>query len=79
MTGAVFHSLCRRVIGGPSQFSLWLQRGARNWTNDMLVRNDGFGSLFFLDDRNSLAATSTLFGKNKVCFLSTTFFILGTI
>ncbi len=66
MTGSVFHALSRRVIGDPSHFSMWLQKGARNWVDNMLIRNDGVGSLFFLDDKNPLSVTSKLFGKNKV-------------
>lgn len=68
MTGAVFHSLCRRVIGGRLPFSLWLQRGAKNMLEDIRTRNDGFGSLFFLDENNPLYVTSSLFGQNKVCY-----------
>ena len=75
MTGAVFHALCRRIIGGPFEFALWLQKGASNLLTNILLHNDGFGSLFFLDERNPLSMTSPLFGKNKVCCVCVSFLL----
>ena len=66
MTGAIFHSLSRRIIGGYDTFDLWLKAGAKDLMFDVLVRNDGFGSMFFLDEANPLHFTSSWFGKNKV-------------
>eukprot|EP00559_Dactyliosolen_fragilissimus_P006622 CAMPEP_0184865800 /NCGR_PEP_ID=MMETSP0580-20130426/19125_1 /TAXON_ID=1118495 /ORGANISM="Dactyliosolen fragilissimus" /LENGTH=707 /DNA_ID=CAMNT_0027365129 /DNA_START=55 /DNA_END=2175 /DNA_ORIENTATION=- len=75
MIGAVFHGLSRRILGS-AKMKCWMENHTSSIGSQHInERNDGFGTLKFLDERHSCNQYSSYFGRNLLHLMHTLYTI----